>query len=386
MASTSGTTDTEKMTEAERHLQEFWPAVSREMVRVKHVEPGNQVLPLARIKKIMKLDEDVKMISAEAPLLFAKAAEIFIQELTLRAWVHTEDNKRRTLQRSDIAMAIAKYDMFDFLIDIVPRDEIKPARRDFDAAKAAASTSQDDTQNVQYYFQLAQQHQQALQQGTSAGTSGPSTSTATVVSSSSTIVPTNTTVPSIVQLQTSPGITHQIAVANPGQTAQIQTIQQPAPQIIGSATINPTQLIQGTPLQLVQQVLTPTGEITHIPIPLTQNQLNLIRANMQLGAVPVTGNTVTGQLTATNPGTGQPIIIQTAAPTIQTAHPTLIQTGQPTEVFLQQLQQHQQQQQQQQQHQQQHHPQLQQVQLQQHQLIQHHQQHPVQQQQHQQQQ
>lgn len=57
-----------------------------------------QVLPLARIKKIMKLDEDVKMISAEAPLLFAKAAEIFIHELTLRAWIHTEDNKRRTLQ------------------------------------------------------------------------------------------------------------------------------------------------------------------------------------------------------------------------------------------------------------------------------------------------
>lgn len=58
----------------------------------------NQVLPLARIKKIMKLDEEVKMISAEAPMLFAKAAEIFIHELTLRAWVHTEDNKRRTLQ------------------------------------------------------------------------------------------------------------------------------------------------------------------------------------------------------------------------------------------------------------------------------------------------
>jgi len=46
----------------------------------------------------MKLDEDVKMISAEAPVLFAKAAEIFIHELTLRAWIHTEDNKRRTLQ------------------------------------------------------------------------------------------------------------------------------------------------------------------------------------------------------------------------------------------------------------------------------------------------
>ena len=39
-----------------------------------------------------------QMISAEAPVLFAKAAEIFINELSLRAWIHTEDNKRRTLQ------------------------------------------------------------------------------------------------------------------------------------------------------------------------------------------------------------------------------------------------------------------------------------------------
>ena len=34
----------------------------------------------------------------KAPILFAKAAEIFISELSLRAWIHTEDNKRRTLQ------------------------------------------------------------------------------------------------------------------------------------------------------------------------------------------------------------------------------------------------------------------------------------------------
>ena len=48
---------------------------------------------ISRIKKIMKLDEDVKMISAEAPVLFAKATEMFIHELTMRAWIHTEVGK-----------------------------------------------------------------------------------------------------------------------------------------------------------------------------------------------------------------------------------------------------------------------------------------------------
>ena len=82
-------------------------------------------LPLARIKKIMKADEDVRMISAEAPVVFAKACEMFILELTLRSWIHTEENKRRTLQKNDIAAAITRTDIFDFLVDIVPRDELK---------------------------------------------------------------------------------------------------------------------------------------------------------------------------------------------------------------------------------------------------------------------
>ncbi|XP_020253611.1 LOW QUALITY PROTEIN: nuclear transcription factor Y subunit C-4-like [Asparagus officinalis] len=85
----------------------------------------NHQLPLARIKKIMKADEDVRMISAEAPILFAKACELFILELTIRSWLHAEENKRRTLQKNDIAAAITRTDIFDFLVDIVPREEIK---------------------------------------------------------------------------------------------------------------------------------------------------------------------------------------------------------------------------------------------------------------------
>lgn len=38
------------------------------------------------------------MISAEVPVMFSKAVEIFISELTMRAWLHTEESKRRTIQ------------------------------------------------------------------------------------------------------------------------------------------------------------------------------------------------------------------------------------------------------------------------------------------------
>ena len=57
----------------------------------------------------MKLDDEVKMISAEAPVIFAKAAELFIQEVTIRAWLHTEENKRRTLQVSVFAWKFYLY-------------------------------------------------------------------------------------------------------------------------------------------------------------------------------------------------------------------------------------------------------------------------------------
>ncbi|CAG9315556.1 unnamed protein product [Blepharisma stoltei] len=77
-------------------------------------------LPLARVKKIMKADEDVRMISAETPALFAKACEMFILEVTHRSWIHTEEGKRRTLQRNDIAACIARTDIFDFLQDMIP--------------------------------------------------------------------------------------------------------------------------------------------------------------------------------------------------------------------------------------------------------------------------
>ncbi|KAF9682052.1 hypothetical protein SADUNF_Sadunf05G0068200 [Salix dunnii] len=101
----------------------FWTNQMREIEQTTDFK--NHSLPLARIKKIMKADEDVRMISAEAPVIFAKACEMFILELTLRSWIHTEENKRRTLQKNDIAAAISRTDVFDFLVDIMPRDELK---------------------------------------------------------------------------------------------------------------------------------------------------------------------------------------------------------------------------------------------------------------------
>jgi len=108
---------------AKAKAEQFWGDQFEAIQSLNSSQIFKPSIPLARIKKIMKMDENVKMISGEVPHLFAKAAEIFITELTLKSWIHTEDSKRRTLQRNDVAYAIAQSDMFDFLIDIVPREE-----------------------------------------------------------------------------------------------------------------------------------------------------------------------------------------------------------------------------------------------------------------------
>ncbi|XP_073002996.1 nuclear transcription factor Y subunit C-4 isoform X1 [Typha latifolia] len=137
----------------QQQLQAFW---ANQMLEIEQTTDfKNHSLPLARIKKIMKADEDVRMISAEAPVIFAKACEMFILELTLRSWIHTEENKRRTLQKNDIAAAITRTDIFDFLVDIVPRDELK--EEGLGIPRGALQTMGAPADSIPYYYVPAPQ-------------------------------------------------------------------------------------------------------------------------------------------------------------------------------------------------------------------------------------
>jgi hypothetical protein len=58
----------------------------------------------------------------------------------MRAWMHAEENKRRTLQKSDVAAAVSKSDQYDFLIDVVPRDEAGRLKRVLQCLRVAFFT------------------------------------------------------------------------------------------------------------------------------------------------------------------------------------------------------------------------------------------------------
>ncbi|XP_066942627.1 nuclear transcription factor Y subunit gamma-like isoform X5 [Macrobrachium rosenbergii] len=243
------------LSDAQQGLNSFWPKVTEEIRQLTQTDMRQQELPLARIKRIMKLDEDVKMISAEAPVLFSKAAEIFISELTLRAWIHTEDNKRRTLQ---------------------------------------------------HYFQIAQHYQAVLQQST--GNSSNSSQTSNQQ---------QTTAPQTIQIVQAGQVSNvQTTGTTVVSTAQPQ---QQTPQIIQvqpqtQAQTNPAQASSGGGIQIIQQIIGPDGQIQQIPIQLTPQQLQMIRLQMS-GATqqPIIIQTAPIQAVSQQAQTGvssQPQIIQ----------------------------------------------------------------------------
>lgn len=80
---------------------------------------AKRIFPIARIRRIMKCDPDVHLINSDVPILFAKACEMFITDLVQHSWQESNHNK---LGKVEICNAIQKVDKFDFLFDIVPRE------------------------------------------------------------------------------------------------------------------------------------------------------------------------------------------------------------------------------------------------------------------------
>jgi histone H3/H4 len=110
----------------EKKIEKFWKNTFRKASEEK-IMLKDLTLPLARIKRLMKVEEGVRMVASEVPILFSKIAEKFVEELTFRAWINTEENKRRILQRGDISVAVKTSEMYDFLFYIVPRNDISTA-------------------------------------------------------------------------------------------------------------------------------------------------------------------------------------------------------------------------------------------------------------------
>ncbi|KAL4883255.1 histone-like transcription factor [Aspergillus karnatakaensis] len=84
---------------------------------------GQSSLPIARIKKIIQLDDDIVQCSSNATFVVAMATELFIQYLTEQGHnvVKSERKPRKTIQYKDLATAVSRIDNLEFLTDVIPK-------------------------------------------------------------------------------------------------------------------------------------------------------------------------------------------------------------------------------------------------------------------------
>ncbi|KAJ5121307.1 Histone-like transcription factor [Penicillium bovifimosum] len=84
---------------------------------------GQSALPIARIKKIIQLDEDIAQCSNNATFVIAMATEMFIQYLAEQGHnvAISERKPRKTVQYKDLAAAVSHTDNLEFLADVIPK-------------------------------------------------------------------------------------------------------------------------------------------------------------------------------------------------------------------------------------------------------------------------
>ncbi len=82
----------------------------------RRVESGTELIfPLARVKKTMKCDDEIKTVSKEALVAVTKAVELFIGTLALKSASTTALRGARTIQLNDVLHTIHNNNKFDFL-------------------------------------------------------------------------------------------------------------------------------------------------------------------------------------------------------------------------------------------------------------------------------
>lgn len=87
-------------------------------------------LPVGRVKRIMRVDRDIKKVTTEAALLIAAATELFLGSLATGAHTAASRRGRRTVRAVHVrAAARAHRPTADFLLDCLAAEEEAPRAR-----------------------------------------------------------------------------------------------------------------------------------------------------------------------------------------------------------------------------------------------------------------
>lgn len=140
--SEEATESAEAMEQIEEPEEGGDPAEATEMAGVEaeaEAEEGASLrpaLPVGRVKRIMRVDRDIKKVTTEAALLIAAATELFLGNLATGAHTAASRRGRRAVRAVHVrAAARAHRPTADFLLDCLAAEEEAPRA----ARKAAGS-------------------------------------------------------------------------------------------------------------------------------------------------------------------------------------------------------------------------------------------------------
>ncbi|XP_004239516.2 uncharacterized protein [Solanum lycopersicum] len=78
-------------------------------------------IPISRVKKIMKLDQDINKINSEALYLIASSTELFLELLAEKSAQVALEKKRKTIKLEHLRVAVKRHKpTSDFLLDSLP--------------------------------------------------------------------------------------------------------------------------------------------------------------------------------------------------------------------------------------------------------------------------
>lgn len=102
----------------------------------KAMDGSETIMPVARVKRIIKLDKDVKQASADAVKCITKACELFVEGLAVGSHAGMRAAKRKGVHYKDLETFVLRRGKYEFLHDHVwamrPKDTDKGGEGDDD--------------------------------------------------------------------------------------------------------------------------------------------------------------------------------------------------------------------------------------------------------------
>ena len=120
------------------------------------------IIPVGRVRKIVKLDKDVKNVSKEAYVAITKTTELFIAYMSVRCARTASQRGVRTIRDQDVVQTVHTQNNFDFLRLDFPKTQVTkktaPTTSRQSVSKKAALASSADNSNsskpasIKYFF------------------------------------------------------------------------------------------------------------------------------------------------------------------------------------------------------------------------------------------